>query len=74
MKPSVIEQVEVYCQLLDSKKPEVVQNALAELEKLYEKFHSLQLVTTLEKTCQNLSDPVTAEKLRNLLDNIGRKG
>jgi transcriptional regulator NrdR family protein len=69
-----MEQVEVLCQLLESRKPEVVENSLVELDKLYEKFHSLQLVTALEKACQNLSNPVTAEKLRKLLDTIGRKG
>lgn len=72
MNLSVQEQIDVYCSLLSSDNDEVVDKALAELTQLYKRYHSLQVVSSLERTSKLLSREYAAERAKKALDELGR--
>lgn len=72
MNMSIQEQIEIYCSLLSSENDEVVDNALIELSQLYKRYHSLQVISSLERTIKLLSREYAQEKAKKTLDELGR--
>lgn len=72
MNLSVQEQIDVYCSLLSSENDEVVDNALAELIQLYKRYHSLQVLSSLERTGKLLSREQARQKISRALGELGR--
>lgn len=64
------EKIEVYTKLLKSERKQVVQNAADELQKLYDKYHSLSIRAKIENAIRTEERQEFKNILMMLLNNM----
>jgi hypothetical protein len=70
MDVKTIEKTEVYIALLKSSDKDVVHNAADELQKIYDKYHSLHIRSEVEKAVRDEERPEFKNIIMMLLNNM----